>query len=84
MVASSVIIAVLGNLDQQWGAVAAHGFQAGEALSSPLAPDGSLSSAHHLTPGGDCCERASQRAGWHSERHDPARNSASVLAEIHA
>lgn len=51
MVASSFIIAILGNLDRQEKAVAAHEFQAGEVLSSCWAPDGSLSSTRHLTPG---------------------------------
>lgn len=42
--------AILGNLDRQEKAVAAHEFQAGEAFSSCWAPDGSLSNTHHLTP----------------------------------
>jgi len=81
VVASSFIIAVLGNLDRQEKAVAAHEFQAGEALSSRWAPDGSLSSTHHLTPGEVCSE--SLKDGWLKQRGTfPARISASVLAEI--
>lgn len=56
MVASSFIIAILGSLDRQEKAVAAHEFQAGEALSSRWAPDGSLSSTHRLTLGQICSE----------------------------
>lgn len=45
------MIAILGNLDRQEKAVTAHEFQAGESFSLHWAPDGSLSSTHHLTLG---------------------------------
>lgn len=69
MVASSFIIAILGNLDRQEKAVAAHEFQAGETLSSRWAPHGSLSGTHRLTPGEFCSESLKEGRLKQKETH---------------